>query len=43
MSRRHIRAVYRSLTTLTSLTLLVLTPAAGQVITRITEVEGITE
>ena len=43
MSRCHIRAAYRSLTSLTFFTLLILTPVAGQEITRITEVEGITE
>jgi zinc protease len=43
MSRRHIRAVYRRLTMVTFLSLLVFTPAAAQEVTRITEVEGITE
>ena len=43
MSRRHARSGHERLTTLTFLILLVVTPAAGQEITRITEVEGITE
>ena len=43
MSCRHIRSGAHRLTTLTFWTLLVVTPAAGQDVTRITEVEGITE
>ena len=43
MSPRHVRFGYRRLTALTFLTLTVVTPAAGQEVTRITEVEGITE
>ena len=43
MSRRHARFGYHRLTMLTFLTLLVVTPAAGQDVTRVTEVEGITE
>ena len=43
MSRCHVRSGYRRLTGLTFLTLMVVTPAAGQEVTRITEVEGITE
>ena len=43
MSRRDVRSGYRRLTGLTFLTLMVVTPAAGQEVTQITEVEGITE
>ena len=40
---RHARSVYHRLTMLTFLTLLVVTPTSAQDVTRITEVEGITE
>ena len=43
MSLRHVRSGYRRLTALTFLTFMVVTPAAGQEVTQITEVEGITE
>ena len=43
MSRRSVRSGYRNLTALTFLILMVVTPATGQDVTRITEVEGITE
>ena len=43
MSRRHARSGHHRLTTLTFLTLTVVTPAAAQEVTQITEVEGITE
>ena len=43
MSRRHARSGHHRLTILTFLTLTVVTPAAAQEVTQITEVEGITE
>ena len=43
MSRRHARFGHPRLSTLTFLTFLVVTPAATQEVTQITEVEGITE
>ena len=43
MSPRHVRFGYHRLTALTFLTLTVVAPAAGQEVTQITEVEGITE
>jgi zinc protease len=43
MSRREARFGHHRLTTLTFLTLLVVAPATGQEVTRVTEVEGITE
>ena len=43
MSRSRARSGYHRLTTLTFLTLMVVTPAAAQEVTRITEVEGIVE
>ena len=43
MSRRHARFGHPRLSTLTFLTLTVVTPAAAQEVTQVTEVEGITE
>ena len=43
MSLRHVRSGYRRLTALTFLTFMAVTRAAGQEVTQITEVEGITE
>ena len=43
MSRRHARSGHHRLTILTFLTLTVVTSAAAQEVTQITEVEGITE
>lgn len=43
MCRHHVRSGYRCLTTWTFLILMVAAPTAGQEITPITEVEGITE
>ena len=43
MYRRHARCGYHRLTMLTFLTLMVVTPAAAQDVTLITDVEGITE
>ena len=43
MYRRHARCGYHRLTMLTFLTLIVVTPAAAQDVTQITDVEGITE